>query len=212
VRGSFHKSILDTVRFFTGRRVTYAEISAWKNRGGYNDDWRLSTAWIASLGGKAPYAAVKKQFMKFYWGQKGCPGNVTRERWIVPRGRLEKWSRRAQLALFTGRTRTELDHTLDRLKTRQYFTKIVTMDDVQRLKPDPEGLLRLLGDLDPREAVYLGDNVDDALSSQRAGVPFFGVLPGGGTPKARRLRAGLLRKFGALRILDKAIELEKYWQ
>ena len=212
VRGSFHKSILDTVRFFTGRRVTYAEISAWKNRGGYNDDWRLSTAWIASLGGKAPYATVKKQFMKFYWGQKGCPGNVTRERWIVPRGRLEKWSRRAQLALFTGRTRTELDHTLDRLKTRQYFTKIVTMDDVQRLKPDPEGLLRLLGDLDPREAVYLGDNVDDALSSLRAGVRFFGVLPGGGSPKARRLRAGLLRKFGALRILDKAIELEKYWQ
>ncbi len=211
VRGSFHKSILDTVRYFTGRRVTYAEISAWKNRGGYNDDWRLSTAWIASLGGKVSYATVKRQFMKFYWGEKGCPGNVTRERWLVPRARLERWSRRAPLALFTGRTRTELHHTLDRLKMRQYFTKIVTMDDVDRLKPDPEGLLRVLGKLNPRDAVYLGDNVDDALSSQRAGVPFFGVLPGGGTPKARRIRAGLLRKFGALRILDKAIELEKYW-
>jgi len=211
VRGSFHKSILDTVRFFTGRRVTYGEISVWKNRGGYNDDWRLSTDWIASLGGKVGYATVKRQFMKFYWGQKGIPGNVTRERWLVPRGRLERWSRRATLALFTGRTLTELDHTLDRLKMRRYFTKIVTMDDVSRLKPDPEGLLRLLGNLSPRDSVYLGDNVDDALSSRRAGVPFFGVLPGGGTPQARRIRAGLLRKFGALRILDKAIELEKYW-
>jgi phosphoglycolate phosphatase-like HAD superfamily hydrolase len=86
------------------------------------------------------------------------------------------------------------------------------MDDVRRLKPDPEGLLRLLGKLDPRDAVYLGDNVDDALSSQRAGVPFFGVLPGGGTPKARRTRAALLRKFGALRVFDSASELEKYWQ
>jgi phosphoglycolate phosphatase-like HAD superfamily hydrolase len=72
-------------------------------------------------------------------------------------------------------------------------------------------LLLLLENLNPRDAVYLGDNVDDALSSQRARVPFFGVLPGGGTPAARRTRAGLLRKFGALRILDKAIELEKYW-
>ena len=212
VRGSFHKSILDTVRFFTGRRVTYGEIGAWKNRGGYNDDWRLSTDWIASLGGKAGYATVKRQFMKFYWGEKGCPGNVTRERWLVPRARLERWSRRAPLALFTGRTRTELSHTLDRLKMRRYFTKIVTMDDVRRLKPDPEGLLLLLENLNPSDAVYLGDNVDDALSSQRAGVPFFGVLPGGGTPQARRTRAGLLRKFGALCVFDKTIELEKYWR
>jgi HAD superfamily phosphatase len=212
VRGSFHRSILDTVQFFTKRRVTYGEISAWKNRGGYNDDWRLSTDWIASLGVKAGYATVKKQFMRFYWGEKGYPGNVTRERWIVPRGRLERWSRRAPLALFTGRTRTELDHTLDRLKTRRYFTKIVTMDDVRNLKPDPEGLFLLLGKMDPRDAVYLGDNVDDALSSQRAGVPFFGVLPGGGTPAARRTRAGLLRDAGALAIFEKAIELEKYWR
>ena len=29
VRGSFHKSILDTVRYFTGRRATYAEIHQW---------------------------------------------------------------------------------------------------------------------------------------------------------------------------------------
>jgi HAD superfamily hydrolase (TIGR01548 family) len=212
VRGSFHRSILDTVHFFTGRRVTYGEISAWKNRGGYNDDWRLSTDWIASFGKKVAYATVKRQFMQFYWGDKGCPGNVTRERWIVPRSRLERWSRRAPLALFTGRTRTELDHTLDRLKTRQYFTQIVTMDDVRRLKPDPEGLFRLLGKLDPREAVYLGDNVDDALSSQRAGVPFFGVLPGGGTPQARRARAALLKKHGALRVFDKTAELESYWR
>lgn len=211
VRGSFHRSILDTVYFFTKRRVTYGEIGIWKNRGGYNDDWHLSTEWIASLGGKAEYAAVKRQFMKFYWGDKRRLGNVRRERWLVPHARLERWTKSAELALFTGRTRTELDYTLNRLKMRRHFTKIVTMDDVRRLKPDPEGLLRLLGKLDPREAIYLGDNVDDALSSQRAGVPFFGVLPGGGTPETRRTRAALLRTYGALRVFEKTSELEKYW-
>jgi HAD superfamily phosphatase len=212
VRGSFHRSILDTVHHFTGKRITYGEIGAWKNRGGYNDDWKLSTDWIASLGGKAAYRTVKRQFMKFYWGENLRPGNVQRERWLVPRGRLERWSRRAPLALFTGRTRTELDYTLDRLKTRQYFTSIVTMNDVSQQKPHPEGLLRLIGKLDPRRVIYLGDNVDDAISSRRAGVPFIGVLPGGGTPVARRIRAGLLRKNGAIRVLEKASELENYWQ
>ncbi|MGD0840521.1 MAG: HAD family hydrolase [Candidatus Acidiferrales bacterium] len=211
VRGSFHRTILDTVRFFTHRRVTYAEIAAWKNRGGYNDDWRLSTAWINSLGVKAKYEEVRRQSNKFYWGEKGRPGNVTRERWLVPRRRLEKWKRRAELGIFTGRTREELDYTLDRLKLKSYFTRIVTMDDLRKQKPDPEGLLRLLGKLDPRRAVYLGDNVDDALSSKRARVPFFGVLPSGGTPKARRTRTGLLRKLGAIRVLDCVNELEKYW-
>ena len=112
VRGSFHKSIIDTIHFFTGRRVTYAEIHEWKNRSGYNDDWRLTTDWIASLGEAVPYAEVKKRFQKFYWGTKARPGNVSRERWLVTHKRLERWSQRAELALFTGRTRRELRHTL----------------------------------------------------------------------------------------------------
>ena len=52
VHGSFHRSILDTVKHFTGRRFTYADIQQWKTRSGYNDDWRLSTDWVNSLGRK----------------------------------------------------------------------------------------------------------------------------------------------------------------
>jgi len=54
---------------------------------------------------------VKARFQKFYWGTKSNPGNVARERWLVTHKRLERWSRRAELALFTGRTRRELRHT-----------------------------------------------------------------------------------------------------
>ena len=97
VRGSFHRSIIETVQSFTGRRVTYAEIHQWKNRSGYNDDWRLTTDWIASLGNPIPYAKVKARFQKFYWGTKQRPGNVTREKWLITHSRLESWSRRADL-------------------------------------------------------------------------------------------------------------------
>jgi HAD superfamily phosphatase len=210
VHGSFHRSILDTVKHFTGRRFTYAHIQQWKRRTGYNDDWRLSTDWINSLGGKVEYAQVKRAFQKIYWGTNGARGNVWRERWLVPPRRLERWVKRAELALFTGRTRRELRHTLDHFGVSKLFLRVVTMDDVEHLKPHPEGLLRLLKGTDPKSALYLGDNLDDALASKRAGVPFLGVLPRGS--EAHRVRATQLRHHGARIILHSTNELEKYWK
>jgi HAD superfamily phosphatase len=209
VRGSFHRSIVDTIRFFTGRHVTYAEIHQWKNRSGYNDDWRLTTDWIASLGEAVPYATVKKRFQKFYWGTKSEPGNVSRERWLITPSRLKRWSRRADLALFTGRTRQELDHTLNGSPSHRLFRRAVTMDDVAKGKPDPEGLRLLLDGASPRDALYLGDNIDDALSAKRARVPFLGILPHGS--EAHRFRAKKLRELGALAILHHVRDLEKLW-
>ena len=210
VHGSFHRSILDTVKHFTGRRFTYADIQQWKRRSGYNDDWRLSTDWVNSLGGKVEYEQVKRAFQKIYWGTNGTRGNVWRERWLVPPRRLARWAKRAELALFTGRTRRELRHTLEHFGVTKLFSRVVTMDDVDHLKPHPEGLLRLLGGVDPGEALYLGDNLDDALASKRARVPFLGVLPHGS--EAHRVRAAQLRRNGARIILHSTNELEKYWK
>ena len=210
VRGSFHRSIIETVHFFTGRRPTYAEIHQWKNQSGYNDDWRLTTDWIASLGKPVPYAKVKARFQKFYWGAKNRLGNVSREKWLVTDSRLERWSRRADLALFTGRTRRELRYTLDRSPANSLFRRAITLDDVKKGKPDPEGLHLLLNGASPRDAVYLGDNIDDALAAQRARVPFLGVLPQGS--EAHRFRAVKLRELGALAILHSVRDLEKFWR
>ena len=210
VRGSFHRSIIETIHFFTRRRVTYAEIHQWKNRSGYNDDWRLTTDWIASLGKPIPYAQVKARFQKFYWGTKDRTGNVFREKWLVTQSRLERWSRRADLALFTGRTRRELRHTLERNGVNGLFRRAVTLDDVKKGKPDPEGLHLLLDGAPPRDAVYLGDNIDDALAAQRARVPFLGVLPEGS--EAHRIRATKLRELGALAVLHSVKDLEKFWR
>jgi len=210
VHGSYHRSILDTVKHFTGRRFTYADIQQWKSRSGYNDDWRLSTDWINSLGKSVEYAQVKRAFQKIYWGTNGTRGNVWRERWLVPPRLLARWSGRAELALFTGRTRRELRHTLEQFGVKKLFPRVVTMDDVEHLKPNPEGLLRLLNGTDPREALYLGDNLDDALAAERARVPFFGVLRRGS--EAHKVRAAQLRSHGARIILHSTNELEKYWK
>ena len=214
VHGSFHRSILDTVKYFTGRRFTYNDIQQWKRRSGYNDDWRLSTDWVNSLGTKAEYADVKRIFEKVYWGtigtRGGTRGNVWRERWLVSPRLLERWAKRAELALFTGRNRRELRHTLKHFGVSKLFSRTVTMDDVKQLKPHPEGLLRLVDGNEPESALYLGDNLDDALAAKRAGVPFLGVLRHGS--EAHRVRAGQLRRHGARVILHSTSELEKYWE
>lgn len=198
VSGSFHRSIVDTVRHFTGRRVTYGEIHAWKNRPGYNDDWRLTTDWIRSFGCDVTYSEVKAQFQKFYWGANG-DGNVRRERWLVTAAQIARWARQFELALFTGRTQRELRYTLERSGSRGRFRQIVTMDDVARPKPAPDGLLRILDGRDPATALYIGDSIDDALAARDARVPFVGVLPRGSV--AYKRRATGLRELGALSIL-----------
>jgi HAD superfamily hydrolase (TIGR01548 family) len=205
VRGSFHSTTLETVKFFTGKRVTRAQLQGWKNRSGFNDDWKLSTAWVQSLGGKYEYEEVKRKFVELYWGEKG-KGNVAREKWLLPLASLRRMSREADLAIFTGRTRQELDYTLDRCKSRAFFQSIVTVEDVARPKPDPEGLIKILNGRDPDTAVYVGDNVDDALASKAAGIPFIGILFGKGD--LRRQRGTLLRGLGASHILGHVTQLE----
>jgi HAD superfamily hydrolase (TIGR01548 family) len=205
VRGSFHRSTIQTVHYFTGKKVTFAGIQKWKSKGGYNDDWKLTTAWVRELGARVSYELVKAQFMKFYWGD-GRPGNVLRERWLVTPTRLLRWSKKYELSLFTGRTKQELRHTLGRSKAGNLFRHIVTMDDIDRLKPHPDGLLLILNGRNPANAVYLGDNVDDAIAARRAKVNFIGVLPR--SSDARRVQGPALRRQGARTILHRVSDLD----
>lgn len=206
-RDSFQKTTLETVRFFTGKRVTFAELHRWKNISGYNDDWKLSTTWVRSVGGDFEYEEVKRKFVELYWG-KNDDGNARREKWLLPRASLRRLAKKSELAIFTGRVWKELDYTLDRNKVREFFTRIVTVQEVKMPKPDPEGLLKILNGRDAGDALYVGDNVDDALAAQAAKIPFVGVLPRRG--EERRQRMTRLRELGALAILPDVSDLEAW--
>ncbi|HLJ40807.1 MAG TPA: HAD-IA family hydrolase [Candidatus Acidoferrales bacterium] len=207
VRESYQRTVLETVRHFTGKRVGRRELHEWKNRSGFNDDWTLTHAWVNKLGARFSYDDVKKQFENLYWAD-GKHGNVAGERWLLPEKQLAKLSRRARLAIFTGRTRSELSHTLERFDVRRYFSSIVTVESISKPKPDPEGLLQILNGLPASKAIYLGDNVDDAFAAKAAGMAFVGVLPRGSVE--RRVRAGRLRALGAQTILGDVTEIEKW--
>ena len=134
---------------------------------------------------------MKQKFQEIYWGD-GRSGNVKHERWLLPKPTLKRLAKNSELAIFTGRVRQELDYTLDRNALRSFFKTIVTVENVQHWKPDPDGLHIILDGRDPASAIYLGDNIDDARASQAARVPFIGVLPY--RSEARRHRAASLQE------------------
>ena len=61
---------------------------------------------------------------------------------------------------------------------------------------------------DARNALYLGDNVDDALAAKAAGVPFMAILPKG--VHDHRDRAKKFRDLGAVRLLQRARDLDRW--
>ncbi len=199
VRRSYWLSGLETMRFLTGKRVTWSELYKWKSKPGNNDDWKMVSNWATALGRATSYEQARAAFQQFYWGKNGKPGNVTKEKLLVTPRRIERWARRFELNLFTGRTRQEFSYTFDRWAATRHFRAIITMDDVARKKPHPEGLLKILDRRDPASALYVGDNVDDALAARDAQVPFMAILPRG-TFEYRK-RAARFRELGALALL-----------
>jgi len=208
VRGTFWRSTLDTVRALTGRRVNYRELHRWKSLPGYNDDWKLTSEWATKLGRPTTYEQARKTFVRFYWGTDGKPGHVRNEKFIVPVRQIARWARRYELDIFTGRTRKEFNYTFAGWAARPHFRTVVTMDDVRHKKPHPEGLLRILGKRDPARALYVGDNVDDALAARAAEVAFAAVLPKG--MPGYRERAAKFRELGAIILLPGAAELHRW--
>ncbi len=206
VRQSFWLSALETMRFLTAKRVTWSELHRWKSKPGNNDDWSMVSNWATALGRPTTYDEARDAFQQFYWGQNGKAGNVRKEKLLVSPRQIQKWARRFELNLFTGRTRKEFTYTFDRWSASRHFRSVVTMDDVLRKKPYPDGLLKILGERDPGTALYVGDNVDDALSARDARVPFMAILPPG-TFEYRK-RAARFRELGALALLPRVAALD----
>ena len=208
VRGTYWRSALDTVRHLTGKRVTYAELHKWKSKPGFNDDWNMTAAWATSLGRPTAYEEAREAFNKFYWGSDGRPGNVRNEKLIITPRQIERWARRYELNLFTGRNREEFSYTFEKWPAVHHFHKVITMDDVEHIKPHAEGLHKILAKRDPANALYLGDNIDDALAARDAGVPFMAIIAPG--EHGYRQRSVRFRELGAIALLSRATDLNDW--
>ena len=77
------------------------------------------------------------------------------------------------MAVATSMSRESLHSSLQVLGIEKYFEVVVTAEDVNRGKPDPEMLLRAAEKLGekPQNCLVVGDSVFDVLAAERAGMP-----------------------------------------
>lgn len=81
-------------------------------------------------------------------------------------------SSKIHVALMTGVERAMMEFTLRPFGLEKYFEYRITADDIQKGKPDPEGILLALHRIgvEPRVSMYVGDSPADILAGKRAGV------------------------------------------
>jgi HAD superfamily hydrolase (TIGR01548 family) len=206
VTESYRESIVQTVKYFTGKTVTRDAIQDYKNQGGWNNDWALSQKIAADFGTEVNYDTVIEKFNDFFLGENGN-GLVQRERWFPQPGLLERLSQRYGLALFTGRLRYEADITLRRFAPTMTFDPMICADDVAAAKPAPEGLLAIQQSKPKQQLWYVGDTVDDARCARAAGVPFIGIAAH--THTKREQLIALFQEEKAVAILENINEIEE---
>jgi HAD superfamily phosphatase len=204
VSESYRAAIQATVLHFTGTEPTNDEVQVWKNRGGFNDDWKLSHRMIQELGEEVAYDDVVGRFQQIFLGDSN-DGLILRERWLATDGLFDRLAAGHTLAIFTGRLGWEAQLTLDRF-AKDIFNPVVGVDHVAYPKPHPEGLHKIRAAVQHTKVWYLGDTVDDARASRAAGVPFIGIASPSAPRHAELVQ--LLRDEGAVAVLDDINSLE----
>ena len=85
-----------------------------------------------------------------------------------------------KIAIFTGFNRDEIAFFLNELKLSRFFDVTVTVDDVKKPRPCPEGLLLEIEELGVKkdECIYVGDTVADIQMAKNAKVKVVCVKTG----------------------------------
>lgn len=86
-------------------------------------------------------------------------------------------SNNIKMGVITGKSRAAFQISSDSLNLSHFFDIVITGDDVQKPKPNPEGIFTVLEFLgvSKDEAVFIGDSNADIKAGKAAGLRTFGV-------------------------------------
>lgn len=92
-------------------------------------------------------------------------------------------AKRLKIGLVTNDGVKAASYALSKFNLSRFFDVVITRDDVERLKPKPDGILRALSLLGvPRsDALFIGDSSIDIVAAKEAGVEV-AAIAGGAQP------------------------------
>lgn len=108
-----------------------------------------------------------------------------------------------QVWLATSADPEELEYSLEALEAEEKLTGVVNSSDVEESKPAPDifELALKQADVEPQEAVVVGDAIWDVEAAKATGIRAVGVLTGGAFSKEK------LKEAGAIGVYDDCAEL-----
>ncbi|MFH0875541.1 MAG: histidinol-phosphate transaminase [archaeon] len=177
VSNSYRVAIREAVNYFLkkngiDKQITFEIIQFFKEKGRLNNDWDCSKAIIESYGITVPMQEIISKFDEICFG-----GAIDNEKLIVNLDMLSMLSKKYKLGIVTGRPRRDADYTIKKFGLDKYFSCIVTLDDVAKSKPDPEGIGKAINALGGKTCAYIGDTVDDIIAAKNALCISVGIIP-----------------------------------
>ncbi len=174
VKDSFEATVIEAVLRATKQTITRQTIVQTRARGGFNDDWVLTHELISKLGVSMTLTDVRSLCESIYWGTTDETGLHQLEFAILSPATRDQLQNKAQLAMVTGRSTTELEPVFDLLGLKNDMLAS-TIDQVEKGKPDPEGIWRVKSLSGASRLWMVGDNVDDIHAAHAAGAVAIGV-------------------------------------
>ncbi len=85
-----------------------------------------------------------------------------------------------KLAILTNNKNTHAEEVLKKFNLNQYFDLIIGFNEVSEVKPNPEGILKILDTwkIKPSEAIFIGDMVTDIQAGKAANVKMVCIASG----------------------------------
>ncbi len=171
VSRSYRLAIKKTAEYFLKTTIPQESIQNLKNTTRLNNDWDLCEKIIQNNAKRIPKKKIIKKFQQYYAKYK------KNETPLISKPTISKLQKKYRLAIFTGRPKNELLFTLKKFRMEKYFPVIIAMEDTEKPKPSPDGLIKALRQLGCKKGYYAGDTPDDMTAAKKAGLKPIGILP-----------------------------------
>jgi HAD superfamily hydrolase (TIGR01549 family) len=92
----------------------------------------------------------------------------------------ELFNKKLEMAILTNNKSQYAEEVLEKFKLKNYFDIIIGFNDVSEVKPNPEGILKILDkwNIKPSEAIFIGDMTTDVDAGRAADVKMVCVASG----------------------------------
>ncbi len=109
------------------------------------------------------------------------------------------------IAIFTNNSRKLTDYGMQKFLLDQYTDVVITRDDVEEAKPNPEGLIKIMKyfNKSAEQTIFIGDSWLDAETAKIAGVDFI-YFGDSSAPGTRR------KKIEVNKIINKLSEISNF--